>query len=327
MAAVDSLTRHPLDEGQIATLVGHAFGPGARLDHCVELTGGTFNAVHGVDLVDGRRLVLKVAPPPQVPLLTYEHDLIWAEAHFYRRARAAGLPVPEVCSIGLDRVALPRDYVFVTWLPGTPLTTAGLPPDADAAVRGELGSLAAALHATPGEWFGYPRRDGRTRAGRWSESFTAMVDDVLADAGRWGVPLPAGVTEAVARHRAALDEVRLPSLVHFDLWDGNVFVDDRRVSGLIDGERCFYGDPLAELVSMALLREVDDVPEMLAGYAARAGRPLLLDGSARIRLALYTVYLYLIMIVEGPARGYGGAEREAFVDRLRALLDAQLART
>jgi aminoglycoside phosphotransferase (APT) family kinase protein len=327
MAAVDSLTRHPLDEGQIATLVGHAFGPGARLDHCVELTGGTFNAVHGVDLVDGRRLVLKVAPPPQVPLLTYEHDLIWAEAHFYRRARAAGLPVPEVCFIGLDRVALPRDYVFVTRLPGTPLITAGLPSDADAAVRGELGSLAAALHATPGEWFGYPRRDGRTRARRWSESFMAMVDDVLADAGRWEVPLPAGITEAVARHRAALDEVQLPSLVHFDLWDGNVFVDDRRVSGLIDGERCFYGDTLAELVSMALLREVDDVPEVLAGYATRAGRPLLLDESARIRLALYAAYLYLIMIVEGPSRGFSGPERGAFVDRLRALLDAQLART
>jgi aminoglycoside phosphotransferase (APT) family kinase protein len=116
-------------------------------------------------------------------------------------------------------------------------------------------------------------------------------------------------------------------LVHFDLWDGNVFVDDRRVSGLIDGERCFYGDTLAELVSMALLREVDDVPEVLAGYATRAGRPLLLDESARIRLALYAAYLYLIMIVEGPSRGFSGPERGAFVDRLRALLDAQLART
>ena len=33
-------------------------------------------------------------------------------------------------------------------------------------------------------------------AGDTWHSFTAMVDDVLADAGRWGVPLPAGVTEA-----------------------------------------------------------------------------------------------------------------------------------
>jgi hypothetical protein len=59
----------------------------------------------------------------------------------------------------------------------------------------------------------------------------------------------------------------------------------------------------------------------------RRGRPLPLDGSARIRLALYTAYLYLLMIVEGPSRGYSGAKREAFVDRLHALLDAQLART
>jgi hypothetical protein len=59
----------------------------------------------------------------------------------------------------------------------------------------------------------------------------------------------------------------------------------------------------------------------------RRGRPLPLDGSARIRLALYTAYPYLLMIVEGPSRGYSGAKREAFVDRLHTLLDAQLART
>lgn len=306
----------------IASLVRDSFGPHATVTGCAELTGGTFNTVYGVDLADGRRLVVKVAPPPGQPVLTYEHDLIWGEAYFYRRARAAGLPVPEVVAVG----AGPPEYLFATRLPGVALPDAGLGPDALGAVRRELGWYVGALHSAPGEWFGYVRRDGRTRARRWSDSFAAMVDDILADAVTWGVPLPDGIPDLVTRHRPVLDEVHRPALVHFDLWDGNVFVSGGRVTGIIDGERCFYGDPLAELVSMALLREVDEEPELLAGYAAGAGRPLLLDRSARIRLALYTAYLYLLMIVEGPSRGYGGPERDAFMARVRGLLDEQLGR-
>jgi aminoglycoside phosphotransferase (APT) family kinase protein len=305
----------------VGGLVRDAFGPDARVAGCAELAGGTFNEVYGVDLADGRRRVLKVGPPPARPVLTYERDLIAAEALFYRRAGAAGLPVPEVCHVGRYGA---REVLFVTRLPGTLLTEAGAGP----AVHRELGRLAAALHAAPpaGGWFGYPRRDGRTRAARWSASFAAMVDDILADAVFWDVQVPDGIAGIVARHRAVLDAVRRPALVHFDLWDGNVLVDGGRVSGIVDGERCFYGDPLAELVSMALLRDVDEVPDVLAGYAARAGRPLVLDGAVRVRLALYTAYLYLIMIVEGPSRGYGGERRDAFVARLRGLLAAQLAR-
>ncbi len=324
-----TLTRHPLRDGEIEAVVRHAFGPGAEVARCGELTGGTFNAVHGVDLADGRRLVLKVAPPPSQPLLRYEHDLIRGEALWYRRAGVAGLPVPEVCFVDVSRAVLPQDYLFVTRVPGRPLNEAELPGGAEIAVRRELGGLMAAMHAAPGEWFGYPRADRHTRAARWSDSFATMVDDILADAVDWGVPVPDGIPALVDRHRAVLDEVTRPCLVHFDLWDGNAFVTDGdrpRVTGIIDGERCFYGDPLAEFVSMALFRDVDDVPAVLYGYAARSGTPVVLDGSARVRLALYSAYLYLLIIVEGPSRGFAGPDREALVTRVRELLDVQLGR-
>jgi hypothetical protein len=54
-------------------------------------------------------------------------------------------------------------------------------------------------------------------------------------------------------------------VVHFDLWDSNVFVQERDgrfgIEGVIDGECAFYGDPLAEFVALAVLR------------VARAGSP------------------------------------------------------
>jgi len=159
-----------------------------------------------------------------------------------------------------------------------------------------------------------------------------MIDDVLADAVRLDSTLPAPperIGALLRRHADALDEVRRPALVHFDLWDGNVFVAAEQsgtvqVTGLIDGERAFFGDPLAELVSLTLFRELDDEPEILAGYASAGHGRLELTGPARRRLTLYTIYLYLIMSVEGATRGWQSPERTEFERWLAGLLDSQL---
>ena len=119
----------------------------------------------------------------------------------------------------------------------------------------------------------------------------------------------------MGRHADVLDEVRRPALLHFDCWDGNVLAapdrDGRlRLRGLVDGERFLYGDPLLDLVSPLLFRRVEDEPEhpLLRGYQAAAAEPLVLDASARRRLGLYRLHLYLLMTVEMPSRGDDRAE-------------------
>jgi Ser/Thr protein kinase RdoA (MazF antagonist) len=201
-----------------------------------------------------------------------------------------------------------------------------MPPAALAEVHRELGAVAARLAGVTGPRFGYPRRDGRTGSPRWSTSFLAMVDDVLADGVALGTALPAPA-EDIARlahaHARLLDEVTTPSLVHFDLWDGNVFVRPDgagwRVEGLIDGERAFYGDPIAELVSLALLRDPADVPGLLPGFLGRD-----LTAAERTRWRLYSLYLYLIMLTEGVTRGHDPAAPDPIrlltAERLTALL-------
>ena len=54
------------------------------------LAGGTFNAVTRVTLAAGTRLVVKIPPDPQTPLLSYERGILGTEALFYA---LADLPV------------------------------------------------------------------------------------------------------------------------------------------------------------------------------------------------------------------------------------------
>jgi hypothetical protein len=82
------------------------------------------------------------------------------------------------------------------------------------------------------------------------------------------------------------------------------------ISGLVDAERAFWGDPLAEMVSVALFADIEQDQAFLDGYRA-AGGSIMFDHSTRTRLALYRCYLYLIKLVEGVPRGYASSERTA----------------
>jgi aminoglycoside phosphotransferase (APT) family kinase protein len=308
---VESRTKRRLDAGELERLVAAAFGSNARLATVRELTDGWFNAAYAIELDDGRKAVVKVAPPPKLRLLTYETDLMRTEIEFLTRAAAAGVPVPRVLYSDLSRTLLESDFLVLDWLEGVPLDTLELDEDERADVRRQVGALAARLHAVGVPMFGYPRPGSATWQPTWRASFLAMVGDVLDDARALASDLtgsPDEIEALVAAHAGVLDDVTEPALVHFDLWDGNVFV--RSVGGswvveaVIDGERAFYGDPCAELVSAAGVGEVDLAVDFLAGYAAERGELLVVTDRVRRRHVLYSVYLLLIMCTEGATRGF-----------------------
>ncbi|WP_245821771.1 aminoglycoside phosphotransferase family protein [Lentzea waywayandensis] len=242
------------------------------------LGGGTYNSVFRVSAREGE-FVLKLAPGDQ-PGLTYERHLMRTEALFCTLGSKVA-PVPEV--VYADDAAL-----LATCLPGTPVFGRS---DVDRPqIRRELGAAVRALHEVTGPGFGYPQLGLHET---WTEAFFRMFDAVRADAQRYGVTLP---TADLSRHAQAFDEVQRPALVHFDLWDGNILADTG-LTGLVDGERAFWGDPVAEFVSLALFESIEDDEHFLTSYGFE------FTGSARLRLAAYQAYLYSIMLVERVPRG------------------------
>jgi len=311
---MDSPTKRRLTAEEISAVARAAFGSSARVLDSRELTEGTFNASYALRLEGVPPLVLKVAPPPGAPLLRYERDLMRTELEFYERVeRAGGGPVPRVLASGLDRKVIESEWFAMALLNGVPLYGSRVPRDDRRRIRARLGEVAGAFSKIRGERFGYPR-GGAGGGATWREAFSRMVGDLLDDADQYRTRLPRRTDELrrlFERTGPSLDVVREPSLVHFDLWDGNVFVI-RGPSGaweleaLIDGERAFWGDPLAELPSASLLGDIEREPDFLAGYARALGAPLSFTPEVRLRIALYRAYLYLIMLVEAGPRAYSG---------------------
>ncbi|MGW0336362.1 phosphotransferase family protein [Streptomyces sp. NPDC003011] len=284
-----------------------------RLARLRPLSGGTYNTVEELLLTDGSRYVLKVAPAPTAPALRYESRLLTSEAEFYRAAAGAGVPAPRAVAVGADH-AVP--HLLMTACPGRPWD-GSLTDTERAALRAELGRQVARLHEVTGPGFGYPSGALGPLATDWRTAFSAITEAILTDARHYRTRLPRpvdAVAQTLRSAHPALDEVTVPRLVHFDLWPGNILVDrpageKPRIGGLIDGERMFWGDPLADFVSLALLGDIRKDEAFLAGYREAGGRAEF-DVPARLRLALYRAYLYLIMLTETTPRAVdAGRER------------------
>lgn len=333
---VSSPTQRALESADVDRLVSASFGANRRVLDSGPLSGGTFASVWWVTLDDESCVILKTSPPAAVSLLSYERDLLAAEAHYYDlvRQKAPSVIVPRVLHYGSDRTVLDGDWMFLNRLDGHSLAdwdSAG-PHGDDAPVRRGLGMALASLHAVVGPRFGYS--GGRVGAADWYSAFAGMIDELLADAQVWEVDLPVAAKQLMAlveRHRELLNLVQRPALLHFDTWDGNVLAaacpdDGLRFTGLVDGERFLFGDPLMDFVSLAIFRRIEDEPRhpALQGYAEGHGKRLALDISARRRLALYRMHLYLLMIVEMPSRGNRPTQQSSWYRHLVGHLDEQL---
>jgi aminoglycoside phosphotransferase (APT) family kinase protein len=292
-----------------------------------------YNAGYHLDLTGSAptRAFLKVAPPDDIPCLTHDRRLMRAEIDTLERLAAAGIgQAPAILAADVSRAIVDRDAVFIEHFEGNLLADelADMTPREAAGVRRELAAIAGAIQAVTAPTFGYPHQ-AALQAPTWREAFERMLDAVLDDALRLDVDPP--LEPLRSRLRALTERLDIagpPRLIHYDLWDGNVLVsrgeEGWSITGLIDWERAFYGDPLAEIVSLTFHSDMAVDADLLAGWSRAASTPLVLDAQASRRLALYRAYLWLLMLVEAGPRGFLAAQPPAKWAAIRRRLDRDL---
>ncbi len=197
---------------------------------------------------------------------------------------------------------IPSPYFVMEACPGELLSAVRptLDPDTSQHVDDQLARLLASMNDITGTAFGRPDPTAPHDT-TWSAAFARLIADLLADAADAGVELPvpaADLAGLVEHHAPQLDEVTTPRLVHWDLWDPNVFVDPDtfEVVGVIDFERVLWADPLIEAQFFG--RRAHDAA--VEAY----GRRLFDPPGAAARRRLYDLYLFLVMTVECAYRNY-----------------------
>lgn len=213
--------------------------------------GGSLSSVEFLRLKDGREMLAKSGPSPR------------AEARMLRAIRAAGVPAPEVFAaddavLGIER--LPDDGgLSLAWA--------------------NLGRIVRTLHEKTGEAYGWEDDYAfgklaitNTFSDDWPRFYAE--NRLLAAARGTGADVERRVEALCGRLGDLLPRRPRPSLLHGDLWSGNVLASNGRISGLID-PACYYGDGEIDIAMLGLFARpttafFDAYGPLSAGHRERA---------------------------------------------------------
>lgn len=168
------------------------------------------------------------------------------------------------------------------------------------AIMLDLGRAIAEFHNVKCDFgFGYLQNGLKST---WKEAYLDMIHNIIEDGKKVKCKIPYynEIMKMIDKCSYVLDEVKSPSILHFDLWQGNIFVKDGRLSSIIDFERTILGDPLGDFIHLDFLPpfDVDKYKYLIDGYNSVANNKLSFNKNEMIRLYLMRVYLGLIACVE-----------------------------
>ena len=309
-----SITKNLLTEEQIRNLVKVNFGDSWGVSSITELKGGMFNSAYLIERPEEKdNIVLKVSLKPGTKTLTYEKDPMPTEVAVFKLVEEkTTIPTPRVLAYDFSKKNIPSNYFFMTALEGTAMhmVQKKMSKENVAKLKKELASYLAQLHQIKGEYFGYFTEDWNRQYKTWREAFLNMMAMILEDGKKNGTKLPYERYEKVLKEKSGyLEAVKEPSLVDYDLWAGNVFVkqqgEEYVLEGIIDFERAFWGDPLADFGgSVMLLDNIYEEPDVWKSYQEKAKLGRGLSNEDQIRRAFYGLYIYTIMAAETFRYGF-----------------------
>lgn len=244
------------------------------------LSGGSVAEVMLVELDDGARVVAKLGAKRGGASLALEG---WMLEYLARETR---LPVPAVVSATDDLLVM--EYIES----GGAL---------DARCERHAAELLAALHDASAPAFGFERATvigGLHQPNEWTKSWVPFFrDQRLLFAARAahgeeaiGAALLSRVEKFAARLGEFLEEPVSPSLIHGDMWGGNVLCRNGRMAGFVD-PAIYFADPEIELAFSTLFSTFGDA--FFARYRELRG---LRPGFFETRRDIYNLYPLLVHV-------------------------------
>lgn len=286
-------------------LVRQGCGSSAQLVQHALIGGGHFNTCYALTLADGRRCILRAAPLPEpgMPLWRHERDLLRRQCNIQPTLASLGVVAPELIHADFSHQHIGRDWALFSWREGQVWHEINpqLTPAQQSSLWRQYGALVARLHALRGQTYGFPAP--RAPYACFSSWFLDVMADLATDLDEQGLMVEglSRLMDLLREGRSLLDAVGEPCLVHGDLWLRNVLIaprgEDWAITGLLDAERAFWGDPAAEWIFGFL-----DLPTAFwDAYGRSLAEP---TGDALWRRRAYQARGALQMILEGLRFGF-----------------------
>lgn len=286
------ITKNRQSNDTISRMAKVAF-PDKQVTEIKELTEGMCNVTYSIVFNDASESILKIAAKDRSGNTSNEINLMRAEITAMKLvAEKCSFKVADVQYYDTSNTICDGNYFFMEKLEGDNFhfVKEKMSEEEISAIGKELGRISRELSTIQNPDFGFLGED--TRYESLFAFVKQMLTNLISDAQKRNIDiLYDGQTllDQLEKDKGAFEEVKNASLVHWDMWEGNVFVKDGRVSGIIDWERAMWGEPFMD----DRFRMHNRGKDFLEGF----GQTSFSEDELK-RLRWYDIILYLTMMIE-----------------------------
>jgi len=168
------------------------------------------------------------------------------------------MPCPRIYLQDDSRKTIPYSFLLLECLPGTNLESTRIAESQRATIEQELAEALLDLHSHKAETFG---DIGQAGARRWTDIFLPDLEENRRDiVGLLPDDILEKMDQALPLAETALRDQGDPTLIHNDVWAGNIMVHEREdgwhLSGLLDPVGLRYAEVEMELAYLEAFRTV-----------------------------------------------------------------------
>jgi aminoglycoside phosphotransferase (APT) family kinase protein len=231
---------------------------------------GSINSVMPATLADGTEIIVRIHPYRVV------NGYFWSEKAASGKARDAGVPCYRTYHIDDSQDKFPFSFIIMEKLPGKTLQDFWpLSPELDRKLTRETGRHLAAIHSIHPEAYGFfdnkiARREGRligihkSFSGHMQAGFEEDLEFLIKHEVL--TKDQAKASEKAFNNHEDLLSCPTPSLIHNDIADWNELSDGEKITGVIDWDECFSGDPVMDFAQYSLFFPDSRLSWLLEGY-------------------------------------------------------------
>lgn len=298
-----SVTKNKLSFETICRMAKKAF-PEKNVKTAEELTEGLCNTAYRIEFTDGSQSILKVASDSTEGYLSNEISMMETEVKAMRIMRDNGaVRVADVQYYDKSKTVCSGTYFFMEALEGQSYISlrSGFTEEEAAQLDFESGQVERSIASVKNSRFGFLGSE-EYQYDCLYDFIHKLFENVLHDMKARDIPTepsPEETFSLLEKDKKYFDEVKEASLTHWDMWEGNIFVSDKHICGIIDWERAMWAEPLFD----NRFRSEKVNINMLKGYGQTE-----FSYAEKRRILWYDLFLYVTMKTEDFYRGYGTAE-------------------
>lgn len=233
-------------------------------------TSGSVNLVYKAEINDGKKVVIRIHPQG------LKNGYFWVEAAATKSAKAAGVPVYDTLFIDDSQQKFPFDYMLMSAIPGKDMKSAGpFKLDLDRHLVEECGEYLAKIHAIKTAKFGFYDNNLAKKFGELKgihDYWRSFVNTSFEDNLEYLIHTKVLTLKEVEKIREIFNRKKKliicddPRLVQNDLADWNVMTDGSRITGIIDWDECYSGDPVCDFSTWSVFFPFERMEHLKRGY-------------------------------------------------------------